>query len=243
MGASRSPAATSTSTPGGRAPPRGRARPPGASQALRHGKVARLAQGAVEIDGTQAKRLQAAIGRAVRRHRQALNLTVADLAKRSGRSLGTLSKIENGIAAPSVDTLGALARALGVPVAAFFKESAQQHEAVFVPAGQGLSGRGRRSWDRPQHRLIGQAPEQRCVVGLYLITLKRVADLPPTVQHTGFASLHMLEGEVRYRYGDRLYRLRRGDSLSFDTDAPHGPVAIVRLPVRLLSVICDARDD
>jgi hypothetical protein len=47
----------------------------------------------------------------------------------------------------------------------------------------------------------------------------------------------MLEGEVIYRHADKTYRLGPGDSLFFDSDAPHGPEELLRLPIRFLSVI------
>ena len=45
----------------------------------------------------------------------------------------------------------------------------------------------------------------------------------PTFQHEGMEFLYMLEGEVVYRHGGKLYRMKPGDSLFFDADAPHGP--------------------
>ncbi len=47
----------------------------------------------------------------------------------------------------------------------------------------------------------------------------------------------MLEGEVVYRHGDRLYPMQPGDSLFFDADAPHGPEVLVKLPSKYLSII------
>ena len=49
--------------------------------------------------------------------------------------------------------------------------------------------------------------------------------------------LYMLEGEVSYRHGSRLYVLKPGDTLFFDADAPHGPEILNKLPARYLSVI------
>ena len=50
--------------------------------------------------------------------------------------------------------------------------------------------------------------------------------------------LYMISGEVIYRHANLLYRMRAGDSLLFDADAPHGPEQLVRLPARYLSIIC-----
>ena len=40
-----------------------------------------------------------------------------------------------------------------------------------------------------------------------------------------------------YGHGRNVYRLRPGDSLTLDGEGPHGPVELVELPIRFLSVI------
>ena len=75
----------------------------------------------------------------------------------------------------------------------------------------------------------------------YLITLTADSDVFPTFQHEGLEFLYMLSGEVVYRHANLKYRMRTGDSLMFDADAPHGPEELVRLPARYLSIICYPR--
>jgi len=71
----------------------------------------------------------------------------------------------------------------------------------------------------------------------YLITLTADSDVFPAFQHQGMELIYILEGEVQYRHGDKLYSMLPGDSLFFDADAPHGPEVLVRLPIRFLSII------
>jgi mannose-6-phosphate isomerase-like protein (cupin superfamily) len=47
----------------------------------------------------------------------------------------------------------------------------------------------------------------------------------------------MIEGEVDYLHGNKIYPLKPGDTLFFDADAPHGPEKLVKLPARFLSII------
>src|SRR3954452_10177243 len=75
------------------------------------------------------KVLEVAIGREVRAVRKKLGITVADLAASTGISLGMLSKIENGITSPSLTTLQALSRALGVPLSSFFRGYEEERSA------------------------------------------------------------------------------------------------------------------
>jgi transcriptional regulator with XRE-family HTH domain len=193
------------------------------------------------VDAIQA-RLEVAIGREVREFRKKLDMTVADLAKLADLSAGMLSKIENGMTSPSLDTLQALSRALHVPVTAFFRRYEEERDATFVPAGQGLTIERRGTRAGHQYQLLGHTLRKNIAVEPYLITLTEKSDVFPIFQHAGVEFLYMLEGEVGYRHGNKTYVMRPGDSLFFDADAPHGPDELRKLPIRFLSVICYSRE-
>ena len=189
---------------------------------------------------TRENNLERAIGHEVRRLRKKLEITGADLASATGLSLGMLSKIENGNTSPSLTTLQSLAEALGVPVTAFFRQFEEKRNAVFVKAGEGVELERRGTRAGHQYNLLGHIGNNTSgvLVEPYLITLTADSDVFPTFQHEGLEFLYMLEGEVHYRHGDKLYPMTPGDSLFFDADAPHGPEVLVKLPARYLSIIC-----
>ena len=118
-----------------------------------------LTQNPHAIRDTREKVLEVAIGREVRAFRKKLGITVADLAVATDISLGMLSKIENGITSPSLTTLQALSRALGVPVTAFFRRFEEERSAVFVKAGEGLDVERRGT--RAGHQIICSAISAR----------------------------------------------------------------------------------
>ncbi|WFP62471.1 XRE family transcriptional regulator [Mesorhizobium sp. WSM4904] len=201
---------------------------------------AQLTQNPHAIRDTREKVLEVAIGHEVRAFRKKLGITVADLAAATDISLGMLSKIENGITSPSLTTLQALSRALGVPVTAFFRRFEEERAAVFIKAGEGVDVERRGTRAGHQYNLLGHigANTSGVVVEPYLITLTEDSDVFPTFQHAGMEFLYMLEGEVVYRHGSHLYPMKPGDSLFFDADAPHGPEELTQLPMRYLSIIC-----
>ena len=71
----------------------------------------------------------------------------------------------------------------------------------------------------------------------YLISLTSKSDTFETFQHDGIETIYMLEGEIDYRHGDKVYPLKMGDTLFFDADAPHGPEKLTKLPAKYLSII------
>ena len=95
-----------------------------------------------------------------------------------------LSKIENGLTSPSLNTLQTLSAALGVPVTAFFRRYEERRDAVFVRAGQGLVIERRGTRAGHQYQLLGHTGgvTGRVIVEPYLITLteevRRVSALP-----------------------------------------------------------------
>ncbi|TFC91943.1 XRE family transcriptional regulator [Cryobacterium sinapicolor] len=62
------------------------------------------------------------IGAALKRERNAVGLTVSELARRAGISKATVSQLESGVGNPSVETLWSLGDALGVPFARLVDE-------------------------------------------------------------------------------------------------------------------------
>ncbi|UWR05561.1 XRE family transcriptional regulator (plasmid) [Ruegeria conchae] len=189
--------------------------------------------------GDREKVLEVAIGREVRAFRKQQNTTVAELAQLTGLSIGMLSKIENGNTSPSLTTLQSLADALSVPLTSFFRQFEERREAVHTRAGEGVELEREGTRANHQYNLLGHigANGSGVIVEPYLITLTVESDVFPTFQHGGIETIYMLEGEVDYRHGDKIYHLKPGDTLFFDADAPHGPERLVNLPARYISVI------
>ncbi len=186
------------------------------------------------------KDLEVWIGAQVREMRSALGMTMAELARSASLSVGMLSKIENGQTSPSLTTLQNLAAALNIPLASFFTKFDEKREASYVRAGEGLTIERRGSKSGHIYQLLGASLRNKIRMEPYLITLTGESDAYPIFQHPGVEFIFMLEGCVVYRHGDKNYRLEPGDALFFDSEAPHGPLELVSLPCRYLSVIAAA---
>lgn len=186
--------------------------------------------------------LEASIGRKVRKLRQRLEITAADLALESGLSPGMLSKIENGGTSPSLATLQALARALNVPMTSFFADFDETRDCSFVPAGQGVAIERRGTKAGHRYELLGHSLSGDVVVEPFLITLSEDAVPYTQFQHKGCELIYMLTGKVVYRHADKTYLLQPGDTLFFDSAAPHGPEELLVRPMTYLSIIVYLRE-
>lgn len=181
--------------------------------------------------------LEIAIGREVKNFRSKLGMTVVELAKLADLSPGMLSKIENGQTSPSLATLKSLAAALNVPVTSLFRQFEEERGASYVPAGEGIEIERRGTRAGHNYRLLGHTVGGEVTVEPYLIHLTEDSDVFPIFQHDGTEFIYMLDGQMEYRHGGKLYNLTPGDSLFFDADAPHGPENLTKLPISFLSVI------
>lgn len=63
------------------------------------------------------------LGHSIRRYRERAGLSQAEFAARLGRSTQSLSKIERGVSAPTLESLEVIARVLAVPVRDLFTDA------------------------------------------------------------------------------------------------------------------------
>ena len=210
-------------------------------QRLTHAEATKLTQDPHRPDREDRENvLEMAIGRELRAHRRKQEITVAELASKTGLSIGMLSKIENGNTSPSLTTLQTLANALRVPITGFFRRFEESREFMHTKSGEGVEMERAGTRAGHQYNLLGHIGSNGSgvIVEPYLITLSTPSDTFPTFQHGGIETIYMLEGAVDYRHGEEVVPLRPGDTLFFDADAPHGPERLVTLPCRYLSIIC-----
>jgi transcriptional regulator with XRE-family HTH domain len=178
------------------------------------------------------------VGRNVRRLRQERGVNLSDLAASAGISLAMLSRLEKGDVTPSLETLVALGEALGTNAAALLKdEVAQQSDAQLVQKGEGLEVVQRGTRRGHTYHLLASDRGPKRVFEPYLVTLTDKSEVFPEFDHPGVEFIHILEGSLRYRHGPESYLLKPGDSLTFRGDVPHGPDKLLKLPVRMLSII------
>lgn len=176
------------------------------------------------------------VGQRVRSVRQALGLTIAQLAESASLSTAMLSRLENGRTSPSLSTLNRLAQASNVPITSFFRGLDEEHDAVLVRAGEGqdiiheASGRGRRYQD------LGALRGATREVEPVLVTLTKDETNFPLFQHSGVEFIHVLSGSLEYGYGSNRYVLEPGDTLQIRGEVTHGPTRLIDMPVEFLSL-------
>ncbi len=212
-------------------------KPPSAGRKLesgvRLGKTPGGKAPASTLERTQSPAVD--LGRTARRLRESQNLTLADVARRAEISSAMLSRLETGRVSPSLETIVALARALGVTASALMQRvGADDGGAQLIRAG---ARRGH------TYHLLAAQRGPRKIFEPFLVTLNDRSEVFPGFQHPGIEFIHLLSGVLHYRHGRHTYVLRPGDSLTFSGDIAHGPERLEKVPIRMLSLIIYGDED
>lgn len=159
-----------------------------------------------------------ALGERIRQRRTQLEISLQELASRSGLTASFLSQVERDVTEPSITSLRRIAGALEVPVFYFLLD-----EEAPSPVVRKEKRRTLRLHDtKAQWELLSPADPQ-----LQLEVV--ITRLPPGVAsgsgcdtHPGEECFVVLEGEMEISLADDVYRLQAGDAIQFRSSIPHG---------------------
>lgn len=167
--------------------------------------------------------------------RRKRGLSTAELAMRAEVSSGFISQLEHQRNNPSLHTLQRVATALQVPLTYLLLDEALGPQVVRKHE------RHRIQLDRPGlcAALLTPLPQQHLDVVLL--------DIPPGPMswphgrsHAGQECHVVPKGTIRAHYGEDLYVLEEGDSLTWDGSVPHRMENIGIEPAQLLIVLAPA---
>ena len=165
-----------------------------------------------------------------------LSSVIALRVKEARQRKGLLSQLVNPQVSPTLASRGRLAVALDAPLTSFFRGFDEERDAVFVKAGHGAEIRRESVAAGHHYQQLGFMRGQHRRITPQLVTLTEGAEVFPLYQHPGTEFLYMLSGVLAYGHGRAVYMLEPGDALQFDGEASHGPVELIKLPARFLSV-------
>ena len=163
------------------------------------------------------------IARRVRDMRLARNLSLENMALKSGVSRSMISLIERGESSPTAVVLDKIAAALGVALASLF---AEPDETVQVPVSPLLRHAAQSEWRDPASGYLRrnispsglQLPFQ--IVEVFFPSRKRVTFESAFREEPLEEQIWVLEGVIDITLGQTKYRLQQGDCLAVHLDCP-----------------------
>jgi transcriptional regulator with XRE-family HTH domain len=178
----------------------------------------------------------ASIGPRIRLLRDAMSLSLRDLADRSGVSAQMLSQVERGETSPTLAVAAKIAAGLELTLSQLLRLDEGEHIAVSRAAGRRQSRRGGHRIEE----LTPPLPGQRADVSLHVLdpgaTTGGAAD-PPMHEPGSRETAVVLSGSLALVLEGARTELMEGDSVTFDADLPHHFENEGTQPTRFIAVI------
>src|SRR3954471_15808796 len=160
------------------------------------------------------------VGNRVRALREAMDLSLRDLAERSGVSAPMLSQVERGETSPTLAVAERIALGLELSLSQLLRLDEGDGVSV-VRAGERRRGGGR---THGYEVLTPPLPGLRAEVSLHTLAPGATTAGPddPPMHEPGSRETAVVErGPVRFVCGGTAQDLEDGDSVTFDADLPH----------------------
>jgi transcriptional regulator with XRE-family HTH domain len=178
------------------------------------------------------------IARNLRRWRNTREMTLSALAAQAGVAKSTVSLIERGHANPSIDTVAALAAALGVPFASLFQDESPADDMLLVRESDSQVVAGDQAGLEGDGLVIRHLLTRTggALIEIYTLELEHGAVRHADPHATGlFEHVTVAAGRVQISSDSFSEVLDRGDLISFRADRAHS-YRVLDGPVRLISV-------
>ncbi|MDQ8184199.1 XRE family transcriptional regulator [Pelagicoccus sp. SDUM812002] len=159
------------------------------------------------------------IGQKIRKYRKEQKLTLQQLADRSDCSKSLISKIENDKAMPAIATVARIADALSLETSALFNAKARSSSSSVFESPDFEN-------EMTTTEVGYQAyPFARKLAGKTMQPFMFVAEKGKlqthSLQHPGEEFIYVLIGQMNFWVGKKCYKLKRGESLYFDSSKVH----------------------
>ena len=160
------------------------------------------------------------VGSLIRKTRKELGFSLQKVADQSGLSVSFVSQAERGVLTPSVSSLKKIATALEIPAGILMFNSGDSSSATMVSV---IRRNDRKKIVLPQsnahYELI--TPDMRRRASMLSLTADAGAQSGPTLSHYGEDCVVVLQGALDIQVGDMWHKLKRGDSIYFNSEIPH----------------------
>ena len=176
--------------------------------------------------------------RAARKERQ---LTLQQVAKRSGLAVSTVSKAERGQIALSYEKVLKLGRALEIDMTRLFMSTTVQAgpaSPTFVK--DRFANVQRYETDQYEYSVLcGAFPDKKMQPLVALINAREATDFSETIRHPGQEFVMVLSGQVRilFENGEEV-ELGQHEAAYFDSGIGHVYVSLSPEPAQVISICC-----
>ena len=167
------------------------------------------------------------VGSKIKGIRESKNISIEEVAERSGLSVEQIASIETDQTLPSLGPLIKIARALGVRLGTFMDDNDALGPVVTRAADRERDSSisfSNGATDARKHMEYHPLAQQKA--GRHMEPF--IIDINPTDSldyklsaHEGEEFIYVMEGEIELEYGKEKYELKQGDSIYYDSIVKH----------------------
>ncbi len=183
------------------------------------------------------------IGGKIKNIRESRNLTIIEVAERSGINKEQIERIEENVEIPSLAPLIKIARVLGVRLGTFLDDQTELGPVI---------SRKKEYKDKNTIRFTEDSKVARKHMEYHSLSQDKAGrhmepfliDIEPTKNvdfmlssHEGEEFIYVLEGVIEINYGKDTHVLEEGDSIYYDSIVAHHVHARNGSPARILGVV------
>lgn len=163
------------------------------------------------------------LGSKLRQLRLKKKIALVDLGKHTGLSASMISQLENSKLVPTLPTLARIAMVFDVGLDYFFTDKKRKRLFSVVRADERMRFPERSDSPTPGYffECLAFSAQDKSLQAYLAEFPARKPDDVNEHMHEGAEFFHVIEGEVSIRYQDEDYLMNKGDSVYFDSSAPH----------------------
>jgi len=164
-------------------------------------------------------------------------LTLQDLAEKTGLTKGYLSKLERSKKAPPYSTLTKIAGALDVEVTTILSKDILPLEDVRICLSRGNKRPVIQETDKFAGYDYEVLAEGKPGKNMEPFILHAPFEITRTYTHEGEEFIYVMDGQLEFCYGQDTYILNSGDTIYFDSIVPHVGKSLGKTKSRLMVII------
>ena len=180
------------------------------------------------------------LGQRIRSLRKAKNITLVEMADKTGVAQATLSRIETGIMTGTLESHEKIAEVLGIGLADLYSGMDKRYEEI-THLPQGAEKKVTHHAGQFQVELLTQESSKKKITP-YLITVQGKNSVPQEQSERGVEKFfYVLQGEVRVVLDQKEYLVRENETLYFDASLPHQIFNDQTSRARILAAVSPSR--
>ena len=175
------------------------------------------------------------LGKVLKKLRLDQRKTLETVANKCGFSKSLLSKIENGKVIPPMGTLAKISRSLRVKMSTLFEDNSN-NRAIYTSA-KNLERKAEPT--KAGYSMLPFATDFRDKkMQPFIVSAEKGKVKMNDLSHEGQELIYIIEGSVKFKVGQEVFEMKKGDSLYFDSLEKHSILPTSK-KLRYLNIIIE----